>query len=1072
MSDRHHTLKESFGARAEAGAHPLSNYLYRLMELKSSNLCLSADVTTARDLIHIADKLGPSIVVLKTHYDLISGWDYNPQTGTGAKLATLARKHGFLIFEDRKFCDIGKTVQMQYTAGTARIIEWAHITNVNIDAGKEVVRALAEAAARWHERINYEVKTSVTVGTPISDTFDDINGTDEGRLDPKEQSSAEESQESGYNGRKGSIVSITTVTQSYEMAGSPRLSKTILEGDDMLYPGIEEAPMDRGLLILAQMSTKGCLMTKEYTQACIEAAREHRRFVMGYVAQECLNSEPDDDFIHMTPGCKLPPAGEEENGQLEGDGLGQQYNTPAKLIGIKGTDIVIVGRGIITADDPKCDRKLPCTNCVSRNKRESCKYDTAAPTLKGHRATSSGGDADNSASARENPGDSIPTKVANFGYSATGASTLGFLRKIEGANPAEPLSALARDAGGSHADHLNMRERYKSLIRQLPARTYIDKLVDVYFHDFNWMYHGLDRDVFDKQLAEWFSLPFNLLTNGGPQALSPDMRSFPALLFQVLATALLVLPSGHPDATFDSLKYAGNMTFEDLAMDYSESGVAICSLLGKRQMSITTVLAGFVRASFLKYVALVTESWHAIGSAIRDAQEVGLHRDSLDPKPASDDAEAVLENQWEIQRRRKVWMLLLGWDLHTGVVLGRPTTVSHSTPPTLPVDAPLPKDRSRTPIQPRGDNDPPTPLTRAIWAYTVMRPLRDIIELESEGPCPKDFSKVDAIHQKLLDLEDQTPAYFRLENPDKRFDHLPECHWLPSVRASLPQLIAFNVMALHRPYIFTRAKSRTEALKSSLKALESQALHFQSLGPQQYKTFSLFFGTFDAIVLMASIYILFPKEQPELVQTAMQHFQWAVERFEAMSERNALARAALGVLHAIHIRLKKSLNFFGSVSATPLPALLLPPTPAATSGGGSDNASPDAPLGGSSTSASVVGGQTGSSSLETPTTASSGGEFYGGGGDGNGGNNSGGFDWNLPNGFDWASIQPIFATGDLVYNDLVGIPDGSEVQQWGGGLGGGLGAQQQQGQQQQPWQFEGDFGNDSVWNLLNQYTPL
>jgi hypothetical protein len=262
----------------------------------------------------------------------------------------------------------------------------------------------------------------------------------------------------------------------------------------------------------------------------------------------------------------------------------------------------------------QCDRKLPCTNCVSRNKRDACKYDTAAPTAKGSKhgrggaATSSNGDAASPTDVKEeHTGDSIPSKVANFGYSSTGASTLGFLRKIEGANPAEPLSKLAQDDAGKYADHLNMRERYKSLIRQLPARTYIDKLVDIYFHDFNWMYYGLDRDVFDRQTAEWFSLPFNLLTNGGPQALSPDLRSFPALLFQVLATALLVLPSG-PDPTFDSLKYAGNMTFEDLAMDYSESGVAICSLLGKRQMSITTVLAGFVRAAFLKYVALVTES--------------------------------------------------------------------------------------------------------------------------------------------------------------------------------------------------------------------------------------------------------------------------------------------------------------------------------------------------------------------------------------------------------------------------------------------------------------------------------
>ena len=202
--------------------------------------------------------------------------------------------------------------------------------------------------------------------------------------------------------------------------------------------------------------------------------------------------------------------------------------------------------------------------------------------------------------------DSIPTKVANFGYSQTGASTLGFLRKIEGAHPSEPLSKLAHGMG-QHGDHLNVRERYKSLIRQLPARTYIDRLVDVYFVGINWQYYNLERDVFAKQLAEWHSLPFNVLTNGGPQALPPDLRAFPALLFQVLATALLVLPSGL-EPTFDPLKYAGNMTFEDLAVDYSESGVAILSLLGKRQMSVTTVLADFCRAAFLKYVALVTEA--------------------------------------------------------------------------------------------------------------------------------------------------------------------------------------------------------------------------------------------------------------------------------------------------------------------------------------------------------------------------------------------------------------------------------------------------------------------------------
>lgn len=181
-------------------------------------------------------------------------------------------------------------------------------------------------------------------------------------------------------------------------------------------------------------------------------------------------------------------------------------------------------------------------------------------------------------------------------------------------------------------------------------------------------------------------------------------------------------------------------------------------------------------------------------------------------------------------------MTLDGWDVHTGIVLGRPTTIEQSIRPTLPVDALPPKDRSKTPVVPRSESDPPTPLTRALWAYETMVILRDILDLEKEGPCPKSFNKVDHIHEELVNLAERTPPYFRLENPDTTFDEHPDCYWVPLVRATLPQLMSFNFMALHRPYIFTRAKSRTEALKASLAMLHAQRMHFASLKPQQYKT--------------------------------------------------------------------------------------------------------------------------------------------------------------------------------------------------------------------------------------------
>ena len=344
----HPTLKATCAKRADTATHPLTAYLFRLMELKASNLCLSADVTTVRELLYIADKIGPSIVVLKTHYDMVSGWDFTPKTGTGAKLATLARKHGFLIFEDRKFGDIGNTVEAQYIGGSARIIEWAHITNVNMVPGKASVTTLANAAIKWREMYPYEVKTSVTVGTPTADMSEagDSEEAENQAIEPSPYGHPSE-------GRKGSIYSTTTVTQQFEPALSPRLKDGTSAGmQEVLFHGIEEPPLSRGLLILAQMSSEGNFMGKDYTQACVEAAREHANFVMGFISQESLNAEPDDAFIHMTPGCQLPPP-DDEDAALKGDGKGQQYNTPKRLVGERGADLVIVGRGIIKAGDPQ-----------------------------------------------------------------------------------------------------------------------------------------------------------------------------------------------------------------------------------------------------------------------------------------------------------------------------------------------------------------------------------------------------------------------------------------------------------------------------------------------------------------------------------------------------------------------------------------------------------------------------------------------------------------------------------------------------------------------------------------------
>lgn len=233
----------SYQQRAQQMKNPLAKNLLQLMADKQTNLAIAADVTTADELLTLADKLGPEICVFKTHIDIIN--DFSPALTQA--LQQLAQQHQFYIFEDRKFADIGNTVMHQYRDGIYHIAQWADIINAHSLPGPGIIAGLK------------------TVGQPLN----------------------------------------------------------------------------RGCLLLAEMSSSGALFSEEYIQATIAMATQHPDFVIGFIAQRRLTD--DHDFIYMTPGV---------NFQQPDDKLGQQYHDPATIIQHNQSDIIIVGRAIINATDP------------------------------------------------------------------------------------------------------------------------------------------------------------------------------------------------------------------------------------------------------------------------------------------------------------------------------------------------------------------------------------------------------------------------------------------------------------------------------------------------------------------------------------------------------------------------------------------------------------------------------------------------------------------------------------------------------------------------------------------------
>jgi len=124
----------SYQEKFENAQHSVSKKLLEIALAKESNLIASADVTTTQELLELAEKVGPHIIALKTHIDIISDFDYQ---NTIVPLKELASKHKFLLMEDRKFADIGNTQELQFTSGVFKITDWADFVTSQVIGGFE-----------------------------------------------------------------------------------------------------------------------------------------------------------------------------------------------------------------------------------------------------------------------------------------------------------------------------------------------------------------------------------------------------------------------------------------------------------------------------------------------------------------------------------------------------------------------------------------------------------------------------------------------------------------------------------------------------------------------------------------------------------------------------------------------------------------------------------------------------------------------------------------------------------------------------------------------------------------------
>ena len=240
-----------WGRRWQENTLPMARRYMEVACRKQSLVCLAADRSTMAGLNRLIDEVGQHIAALKTHVDLVDDWTADSWSALCAK----AEAADLIIFEDRKFADIGKISRNQM-AGVYDIRSWSDLVTAHLISGPDIVDGLQ---AGWA----------------------DVN-------------------------RQG------------------------------------------GVLLLAQMSSRGNLLDSQYTSQVVEKGKTHGG-VFGFIGNGSrpnelreLRKAVGEAKMIWTPGVNL----------AVGDGeMGQRYGDPAQAVNA-GSDCIIVGSGIHMADNP------------------------------------------------------------------------------------------------------------------------------------------------------------------------------------------------------------------------------------------------------------------------------------------------------------------------------------------------------------------------------------------------------------------------------------------------------------------------------------------------------------------------------------------------------------------------------------------------------------------------------------------------------------------------------------------------------------------------------------------------
>ncbi|PWY98564.1 hypothetical protein BCV70DRAFT_201884 [Testicularia cyperi] len=373
----------------------------------------------------------------------------------------------------------------------------------------------------------------------------------------------------------------------------------------------------------------------------------------------------------------------------------------------------------------------------------------------------------------------------------------------------------------------------------LPSRDQCDRYLDAYFAHYNWARSPMSEPQMRERYRQFFA------GVASPSDVRIDAETLP-----FVSCVLAILTLGSVPPIVQPLSSATSHAF----FWATKKALVLCETLGLASLDSCWAHAVLVR--YLDVIRVTRASWHEIGSWIRDALDLGLHRDGSSfglPKE-------------QVAARRILWSHVIHNDREWSIILGRPLTITFFT----------------TEMPTREDLEP---LGFACQTYLLARnrltacleAITHCFEERSQsrganGRASRAYYRVLEVDDMIAEFVDSLPPYlapnWSTSKKAKTDTSLDQDHpLLPYYRYLILGELCFYRSLLHRPYLLRPAsngkhpfpESRRVCVETALNDMRSRKEYARKLSKEQLaQSFGGAYALFNsAIVVGMSLLIAF-----------------------------------------------------------------------------------------------------------------------------------------------------------------------------------------------------------------------